>query len=308
MATSGAARRIIRRIVGNPVARGRVPARPPLALERHQVLFDTMSVPPLPTPVLLVHTGGKPMAYQAADGRQQRQSMPGLVTFLPRRVRSEAVLRGVGEGTVVYFDDAATMPAWLLTSRYAGPVTFANDVIVSITRRLMHELESASGTEAYLKSLANALIAELQRELRHPESVVSPAASRSELRIAHAAMGHISARLGEHLTVAELARACGVGMTSFSSSFREATGITPHRYLRKARIERAGELLRTTGLTVREIAEAVGFRGQGHFCTAFIAERGLTPTAYRRTSRTDGKNFPARSRHPNEKPRRRAGA
>ena len=285
MAKPGEVRRIIRRVVGRPVATGRVPARLPLVLEQYRGLFESFSVPPLPAPLLFVHTGGKPMAYRAAGERRTSQSLPGLVSFIPARVRSEAALRGVGEGTLVHFDEAARLPSWLLRSRYTAPVTVTNDVIVSITRRLMHELEAGTPSRSYLKSLGNALLAELERELARPDATLEPIASRSGIRVAHTAVRHMLANLGEPLSVAELARICGVGMTSFSNSFRQATGSTPHRYLRKARIERACELLRTTGLSVGEIAGVVGFRGQSHFCTAFVAERGLTPTRYRRAAR-----------------------
>lgn len=279
-------RRIIRRVVGLPVASGRVPARLPMWLERSQVLFDAISVPPLPAPLLLVHTAGKPISYRAPGGPGARQSIPGLVTFVPQHVRTEAALRGVGEGTLLYFETEREIPSWLRRARYTEPVTFPNEVIVSVTRRLMHELESGRADNAYLTTLGNALLAELRRELTRPESAVGPtAASRSELRIAHTAMQFVQAHLGNRLTVADLASACGLGLTSFSAAFRDATGTTPHRYLRRARIERACELLRTTGLSVREVAEAVGFRGQGHFCTAFTEERGLTPSAYRRAAR-----------------------
>ncbi len=193
-------------------------------------------------------------------------------------------LRGVGEGTVVYFDDERRLPAWLLHSGMGEPVTFTNDVIVSITRRLMNELEARSRAEPYLKAIANALLAELQRELELPRAAIGLPASRGGLRVAHVAMRHMHAHLGEPLSVRDLALACGIGVTSFTSSFREATGVTPHRYLRRTRIERSCELLRTTGLSIREIAEIVGFRGQSHFCCAFAAERGLTPSAYRRAT------------------------
>lgn len=295
MGRAGDVRRIIRRVVGPPAASGRVPARLPLWLERNQVLFDSISVPPLPAPLLLVHTAGKPMAYRAPGDRRARQSIPGLVTFVPRHVRTEAALRGVGEGTLVYFETEGMLPAWLRLARYTEPVTFTNDVVVSVTRRLMHELESGNATESYLRILGNAMLAELKRELARPASAAGPIASRSELRVAHAAMQHVQAHLGERVSVADLARACGLGVTSFSRSFREATGTTPHRHLRKARIERACELLRTTGLSVREVAEVVGFRGQGHFCAAFTQERGLTPSAYRRAARAAA----SRQRRPN---------
>lgn len=282
-------RRTIRRIVGRPVSSGRIPARLPLVFERHQALFEAITVPPLPVPLLFVHTGGKPLDYLASGRQRLTQSLPGLVTFAPRNVRSEVALRGVGEGTIVYFDDGQRLPAWLLRSAAREPVTFTNDVIISITRRLMGELESRSQAESYLKALANALLSELQRELEHPRVVASLPASRGGLRIAHTAIQHMLAHLGEPLAVRDVAQACGVGVTSLSSSFRQSTGVTPHRYLRRARIERSCELLRTTGLGIREVAEAVGFRGQSHFCSAFVAERGLTPSAYRRACR-DGKS------------------
>jgi AraC family transcriptional regulator len=276
---------MVRRAAGGPVSSGRVPGRLSLLLERHQALFESITVPPLPAPVLLVHTGGKPMDYGLLDGQRRQQSIPGLVTFVPRNVRAELALRGVGEGTVVYFDDGKGLPSWLLAASRREPVTFTNDVIVAIARRLVAELESRSRAETYLRILGNALLAELQRELGQSRAALDLPASRGGLRIAHTASRHMRSHLGEPLAVRDLARACGVGVTSFSSSFRQATGTTPHRYLRKVRIERACDLLRATGLQVGEISAAVGFRGQSHFCSAFVAERGLTPSEYRRACR-----------------------
>jgi AraC family transcriptional regulator len=285
MATSPRARTLIRRTVGSPVASGRVPARLPLLLERHHALFESIAVPALPAPVLLVHTGGKPMDYQASRQHPLRRSIPGFVTFLPRHVRSQAALRGVGEGTLVYFVDESRLPAWLVRSAYREPVTFTNDVIVSLARQLMAEVEAGVADGAYLRTLGNALLAELQHELAQPHAALRLPASRGGSRVAHTAIQHMLRHLDEPLTVGDLARVCGLGATSFSASFRQATGLTPHRYLRKTRIERSCDLLRTTVLSIREVAEAVGFGGQSHFCTAFTQERGLTPSAYRRACR-----------------------
>jgi AraC family transcriptional regulator len=185
----------------------------------------------------------------------------------------------------VYFDGSERLPQWLARSRFTSPATFTNDVVVALTRRLMHELDLGRDDLAYLRALGNALIAELQRELLRPTPVDATDATRGGIRIAHDASELMRARLGEPLTVADLALACGVGISSFSASFRRTTGTTPHRYLRQLRIERACELLRTTALSVAEIASAVGFRGQAHFCVAFGRDRGLTPTAYRQAAR-----------------------
>jgi AraC family transcriptional regulator len=276
-------RAVIRRIAGRPMASGRVPAKWPLLLDRYQALFESVSLPPLPAPVLLVHTGGKPLAYVAAGRREQRQSIPGFVTFVPRQVRAEIELRGVGEGTLIYFADEQSLPAWLRRAPAREPFTFTNEVIVSVTRKLMRVLEAGGEESSYLRALGNALLAEVQHELGKPLESQQMPASRSGLRVAHAATRHIERHLGEPLAVADLAAACGLGTTSFAKSFRGATGVTPHRYLRRARIERACALLRTTALPVGDVALTVGFRGQSHFCAAFSQERGMTPSAYRRS-------------------------
>lgn len=279
-------RSILRRVLGAPAAAGRVPSRTPLLFDRYQVSFDALSLPPLPAPLLLVHTAGKPMNYRAAGERRPRLSLPGLVSFIPAGVRSEAALHGVGEGTLVHFDGSRPTPAWLRHGRYRSAVTFTNEVIVAISRRLMHELESGSGDGRHLRTLGEALVAELKRELTRSEATpVPPSATRTGLLVAQTATRYVRAHLAEPLTVAVLAKQCGVGSTLFAREFRQAMGTTPHRYVRRMRLERACELLRTTSLSVFEISGMVGFRGQAHFSTAFVAERGLTPTAYRRGAR-----------------------
>ena len=285
MRQSPRARTLIRRVVGRPVASGRVPGRVPLLLEHYQALFDSVCVPPLPAPVLLVHTGGKPLAYHASGRSEARQSIPGFVTFLPRAAQAEVSLRGVGEGTVVYLADELRVPAWFSHVRHREPVTFTNDVVVALVRRLMRDIETGGRNPRYRRLLGNALLAELRRELEQSAADFALPATRSELRVSHTAIEYMRRHLDEQVTVAMLARECGLGATRFASSFRQSTGVTPHRYLRRIRLERACELLRTTALTVGEVAAAVGFRGQSHFCTAFAAERGLTPGAYRRAAR-----------------------
>lgn len=262
-------------------------ARLPLVLERYQVSFDAFSLPSLPAPIVLVHTAGKPVAYRVVGDRRSRQSLPGLVTFVPAAERAEVSLRGVGEGMVVHFDiGPVPLPVWLCRSRFSTPTTFTNDVIVAVVRRLLQSADAhAVADDRHRRALGNALLAELRAVIGRDEVAVAPAPTRSRLHLGQAASAWMQSRLDQPIRVADVARACGMGVTGFSNGFRLATGVTPHRHLRSLRIERACELLRTTALSVLEVAEAVGFRGQAHFCTVFVTERGLTPTAYRRGSR-----------------------
>jgi AraC-like DNA-binding protein len=71
----------------------------------------------------------------------------------------------------------------------------------------------------------------------------------------------------------------------FIRAFREATGLTPHQYLRARRLERAKDLLTTTALPVTEICEAVGFASLGSFTSLFHRTTGETPLSWRRRTR-----------------------
>jgi AraC family transcriptional regulator len=277
-------RALIHRIVGQPDISCRVESDPCLILERHHALFDKATIPPLPAPVIFVHFGGRPLSYRAGSVHATQESLPGLVTLVPPGVRAEIALRGIGEGGLVYFEDERHIPARLAECFPKEPLTFLDGVIASLTRQILAAAAAAAGRaeQAYLARLADALLAQLQHALMHSLDADPPRGSRSTLLVAHIAMRHIRDHLERSITLRDLAGECGLGVTHFSRAFKQATGVTPHRYVRSARIERACELLQTTSLTIGEVAEAVGFRGQSHFSTAFTQERGITPSAYRR--------------------------
>lgn len=88
-------------------------------------------------------------------------------------------------------------------------------------------------------------------------------------------------RYAEPLRVEDLARAAGLSKAHFSREFRAAFGVAPHAYLLTRRLERAGELLRTTDRTVAQICLDVGLTSVGSFTTSFTRMYGRSPTAYR---------------------------
>ena len=63
--------------------------------------------------------------------------------------------------------------------------------------------------------------------------------------------------------------------------FKQETGLTPSQYLKQARLRKAEVLLRTSFLTIKEIANHVGLTSAGHFVREFRKLYGLSPTAYR---------------------------
>lgn len=67
-----------------------------------------------------------------------------------------------------------------------------------------------------------------------------------------------------------------------NSRFKKATGITLHRYIMKCRIEKSMEYLKTTSLSIEEIAYKTGFANQNHFSKKFGEYVKMTPTEYRK--------------------------
>jgi AraC family transcriptional regulator len=98
----------------------------------------------------------------------------------------------------------------------------------------------------------------------------------------NAVVDYMHLHLQDDLDLAILARLANLSKFHFLRLFAQATGTTPHRYLVRLRLQRAATLLRDTRQSVQQVAEACGYRSQGHFAGAFRRQYGLTPTDFRR--------------------------
>lgn len=93
----------------------------------------------------------------------------------------------------------------------------------------------------------------------------------------------IDADLQGDLSLSSLAKVACLSPFHFSRAFKAATGLSPHTFVLRRRIERAQDLLMSSELAIASIAYAVGFSSQSHLNNAFKRETGFTPGAYRRT-------------------------
>ena len=84
-----------------------------------------------------------------------------------------------------------------------------------------------------------------------------------------------------HITLADLARIAGLSRMHFAAQFRKATGLRPHEYLLRRRVEKAKILLATSNSPVAEVALTVGFSSQAHFAGVFKRFVGRTPREWR---------------------------
>ena len=91
----------------------------------------------------------------------------------------------------------------------------------------------------------------------------------------------MEANLADSIGLVEIAAAAGLSRMHFAAQFRVATGLRPHEYLQRRRVERARELILTTRLPLVQIAFEVGFKTQAHFTSIFSGLVGETPNVWR---------------------------
>lgn len=79
-----------------------------------------------------------------------------------------------------------------------------------------------------------------------------------------------------------IAQACGLSRSYFIKAFKTNTGLTPHQWRQRRRIERAKGLLSETKLNVAEVALACGFSDQSHLTRVFTRLVGDSPARWRK--------------------------
>lgn len=93
----------------------------------------------------------------------------------------------------------------------------------------------------------------------------------------------------DSVRLAELATKLGLSVRTFNRRFKQSAGITAGDYLHSQRINNAKELLRTSNLSISEVAAKSGYTDNSHFCARFKQSMGQTPLSYRKSVR--GKLF-----------------
>jgi transcriptional regulator GlxA family with amidase domain len=84
---------------------------------------------------------------------------------------------------------------------------------------------------------------------------------------------------------AEIAEEFDMSVRSLNRRFKLATGKSPLRYLQEIRMGVARDLLKTSNLSISEIAYSVGYQDLGHFSALFKKTFSATPHDYRTTVR-----------------------
>jgi transcriptional regulator GlxA family with amidase domain len=243
--------------------------------------------------------------------RNPKRSMakvPELLTWLTQMAAQGATICAVGTGSCwlaeagllnhkaatthwhfisqfqALYPEVDLKPQYLITQAgnlyCAGSVNSLADLMVHLIGKhwgqdIAHQVESQFSPEIR-RPFAEHAYAENSTHLHHDELIIE-------------AQAIIRQRYDRPLSFSTLVKELGLSSRSFNRRFKQAVGTTPQNYLLDYRVNRARELLRTSNLSIAEIAERSGFSDHSYFSGRFKQQMGLSPLAYRKSAR--GKLF-----------------
>ncbi|MFC4312363.1 helix-turn-helix transcriptional regulator [Steroidobacter flavus] len=106
--------------------------------------------------------------------------------------------------------------------------------------------------------------------------------SQRELRCLHAARNYLMKQITTPPTIRQVARAAGMNETTLKKGFKAIFGETPFDFSVRCRMQHALTMLREESIPVARVAEAVGYKHQTSFATAFLRHFGMRPKDVRR--------------------------
>jgi AraC-like DNA-binding protein len=112
-----------------------------------------------------------------------------------------------------------------------------------------------------------------------------PSTVRHRTSLFEDAVAIVEAEYASELSLDDIARRVASSRRQLQRAYAEIGHTTFREHLTGVRMERAGELLASRGMTVREVASRVGYRQPAQFAKAFRRHHGASPSDFRATRR-----------------------
>jgi AraC family transcriptional regulator, regulatory protein of adaptative response / methylphosphotriester-DNA alkyltransferase methyltransferase len=109
------------------------------------------------------------------------------------------------------------------------------------------------------------------------------------------AVAIVEAEYAADLSLDDIARRVASSRRQLQRAYSEIGNTTFREHLTGVRMERAADLLRTRGLTVRDVAQRVGYRQPAQFAKAFRRHHDVAPSDFRTRMQFGGRPGEGRS-------------
>lgn len=140
---------------------------------------------------------------------------------------------------------------------------FGKNIASHVERHFSHEIRQAYETRGFFEATEN----------RHPDEDIT------QIQI------WLQDNYQRDILFPQVAARFSMSIRTLNRRFKNALGQTPLDYLQEVRINIAKDLLKTSNLTINEIADKIGYQDTGYFTALFKKKLSTTPNAYRNTVR-----------------------
>ncbi|MGN0220540.1 MAG: helix-turn-helix domain-containing protein [Prevotella sp.] len=161
---------------------------------------------------------------------------------------------------------------------------------ICIFEEILTTLQSGTSIEhlRYASSLLHHFLASMRylvqfREASGNNRLSHADAPVSEQDLCQCAIHFMQENIENRMTLQQAATYIGYSQSHFSALFRKQTGMSPHAYYNRLKMEHACRLLKETGLKVNQICHKLGIDDQYYFSRLFSKTIGMSPTQYRQS-------------------------
>ena len=164
-----------------------------------------------------------------------------------------------------------------LKGEYGKSIVVRNSVPLIQSLHKIYESYMGKGKkdEAKISAYISRILAEFFTSQREIES--------DKALLVDRVMNYIEENYQQDLPLEVLAQVAGLSEYYFSRIFKKYTGFTLHEYVLKTRITGAKILLKSTDLSVKEIAFRCGFSNESAFSNTFKKMTKMTAVTFRKT-------------------------
>jgi len=223
-------------------------------------------------------TEGK--GYLSINGKEYTIA-ENMAFYLPPKVPHEYKAVGNGKWFTHYiaFDGyASELIMRQLGYDNGGAYMVDTKALDEVFRKIIFAVKSDREYGGYI---ASAAVYELIMQF-HKYVLVLQKAETSEDDILKPVLEYIN---DNYMKVIELTDLCSIMKVTpqyLCRVFKNSLGVRPLEYINKKRIQMAKRLLVMDTISVRNVAEAVGYSNSGYFCTVFKKYEGVSPGEYQK--------------------------
>ena len=259
-------------------------------IRRWRDTLPDVAQPSLRDHYVVLHLGGAKRVHRRGEGRTAVTEVEfDAISIVPAGAAYEWRTEGPIDYAHIYLPPARLARATQsIFDRNIGGLDLHERVgsrvplLASLFRAILDAAPAPHRRGLYLETLTEAFLGRLLDAHTALAEHARPARYALAPRRLAAVIDDIEARFAEPVSLDELAAVGRLSRFHFARAFAQATGLAPHAFLMRRRLQEAKRLLRETDLGLAAIARACGYAHASHFSNSFRRAEGCSPGTYRR--------------------------